>query len=92
MMQQMGMVGEETVTDSNLTWITKTHWPMKGGGFEKFHAQKMIVIVRNPIDVIVSFANLFNTFTHSMVPEQSYSVDLPEFWNKWVPYLAEALS
>lgn len=90
--QQSGLCGEEIVSDSNLTWITKTHWPMPMGWQEKFHAQKMISVVRNPIDVIPSFVSLVNFCSHSLVPEQSYSRDRPEFWNDAVAYFTEFLA
>jgi hypothetical protein len=52
-LQQMGALGEEHSGDDGSCWITKTHFPMES--FEiKFHASKMIVIVRNPIDVVPS--------------------------------------
>ena len=78
----MGMPGEEVVCDDNLVWITKTHYP--GPMWKrKFHSQKMIVIVRNPIDVFPSFASLLNCCSHSLVPEQSYD-ELHGFWDAWV--------
>ena len=49
----MGALGEEHSGDDGSCWITKTHFPMES--FEiKFHANKMIVIARNPIDVVPS--------------------------------------
>ena len=44
----------------------------------------MIVIARNPIDVIPSFANLANTHSHSLEINEEYHVDFPDFWDKWV--------
>ena len=57
-LQTLGLCGEETACDSNFVWLTKTHWPFPIGWKETFHAQRMIVVVRNPIDVIPSMANL----------------------------------
>ena len=37
---------------------------------EKFSAQKMIVVVRNPIDVIPSFGYLSQMKTHNLVSEE----------------------
>ena len=65
--QMLGLLGEENVTDTNLTWITKTHWPTPTYKV-KFHAQKMIVIVRNPIDIIPSMCGLLQTISHSLTP------------------------
>lgn len=58
--------GESTVSEDNLVWITKTHWPMPSPmGVEKFKAQRCFSIVRNPIDALVSMSYLFLTNTHS---------------------------
>ena len=54
----MGMKGEEVVCDDNLVWITKSHYPMgfkSPAKFSKgFNANKMIVVARNPIDILPS--------------------------------------
>ena len=47
------------------------------------HASKMIVIARNPIDVIPSFAYLKNTYSHSLVPNEQFHVDFPEYWDSF---------
>jgi hypothetical protein len=69
----MGMKGEEVVCDDNLVWITKSHYPM---GFKSpakfrrgFNANKMIVVARNPIDILPSKASLDICCSHSLVPE-----------------------
>lgn len=62
----MGMLGQYITSDSNLVWVTKTHCPHAIPGDKAFKAEKMIVIARNPIDVITSFANLVNTHSHSL--------------------------
>ena len=66
----MGMLGQNITSDSNRVWITKTHYP-KGFGSEKaFSARKIIIISRNPIDVIPSFACHTNLRSHSLVPQE----------------------
>ena len=57
----MGLLGQNIVADDRTVWITKTHYPQDIPGSANFKAHKMIVIARNPIDVIPSFANLLNT-------------------------------
>ena len=81
MQQVAGLQGEE-LADTNLTWIKKTHWPHPMTWREKFHAQKMLVVVRNPIDVFPSVAGLINTCSHSMVPQKPYN-EL-DFWGKFL--------
>ena len=62
----MGLLGQNITSDSNLVWVTKTHYPHAIPGDKAFKAEKMIVIARNPLDVIPSFANLVNTHSHSL--------------------------
>jgi len=62
----MGLLGQGFTCDDNLVWVTKTHYPQAIPGDTPFSAQKMLVIARNPIDVIPSFANLTNTDSHSL--------------------------
>ncbi len=53
-------------------------------GVIKFNSDKVVCCVRNPLDVILSFASLGNTMSHSAQPEFCYSKDYPEWWNWWV--------
>ena len=81
--QMMGQASNIT-GDSNSVWITKTHYP---GGLplsKTFTSQKMIVIARNPIDVLPSFANLSQLNSHSLETNEQYHVDLPDWWNRWI--------
>ena len=80
----MGLLGQNLSGDSNLVWITKTHKPLDGPSSLSFNASKMFVIARNPIDVMPSFANLINTGSHSLVPNEQYHVDMPQYWQKWI--------
>ena len=80
----MGLLGQNITGESDRVWITKTHKPMDTPNSKGFHASKMIVIARNPIDVIPSFANLVNTNSHSLEPNEQYNVDFPEFWDQFV--------
>ena len=49
-----------------------------------FAANKMIVIARNPIDVLPSFINLTQMQSHNLVPEQQIHSEFPDWWNNWV--------
>ena len=80
----LGLLGQNITSEENKVWITKTHYPMDIPESRPFHANKMIVMARNPIDVIPSFANLFLTESHSLEVNESYCVDFPEYWNEWV--------
>ena len=81
---QMGLLGQNKTGEDNQVWITKTHKPLDTPNCKTFHANKMFVIARNPIDVIPSFANLINTSSHSLVTNEQYHIDLPDFWEKFV--------
>ena len=85
----MGFLGEETVADTNLVWITKTHYPLwcPGGG-KKFRSQKQIVIVRNPIDALPSMAIMGMTSSNSVVPNEKLHEDFPEFWDGFLKFMA----
>ena len=80
----MGLLGTYHVCDERTVWITKTHYPVGLGTEAPFNAQKMIIVVRNPIDVIPSFASLTQLKSHSMTPVERFDVDFPEWWNKFV--------
>ena len=62
----MGMQGQEFVNDSNKVWVTGTHFPVQSADAKKFNAQKMICIVRNPLDVIASNAKFYATQGHNL--------------------------
>lgn len=77
----LGLAGENTVTDSDLVWISKTHWPMESpGGALNFKAEKTISIVRNPIDQMVSLISLVTTSSHSLAPEVPFHEGNPNYF------------
>lgn len=51
----------------------------------------MIVIARNPIDVIPSWANLMNTHSHSLEVIERYDVVRADFWGPWVAKVTKQL-
>ena len=81
-LQCMGLKGEQIVDDR--TWIIKAHHPSLLPMATKFASDKVICCVRNPLDVILSFASLSNTMSHSANPEFDYATDYPEWWAWWV--------
>ena len=87
----MGLLGTETVCDSNRVWITKTHFPLQYMEEKSFHAQKVICVVRNPIDVIPSYAYLRSFVSHSVVPNEELHREFPEWWNEWILGVADAM-
>jgi len=82
-LQTCGLPGEAHCNEDNV-WITKTHGCLNTNFSPSFTANKLILLYRNPFDVIPSFATLYNTFSHSFVPKEKYHIDLPDYWDWWV--------
>ena len=76
-----GLQGEGLV--DKRVWVIKTHYPERYGGTE-FGAERSILLVRNPLDAIVSVFNLFSTRSHTLsVTEDTYT----RFSNVWKSYV-----
>ena len=85
LMPIIGMKGESNKDDK--IWVCKSHYPLVAPLDLKtppFFANKTFMVVRNPFDVINSYTQLLNTFTHDAVVEFDYLRDHPEWWHKWV--------
>ena len=52
----------------------------------------MIIIVRNPIDVIPSFANLSLLKSHSKTTVEKFDKDFPEWWDQWVDSMVNRMA
>lgn len=81
-LQMMGMKGEDIVDDT--VWVVKSHSPWCMPFAPVFHANKMVCIVRNPMDVIVSWLDLVATASHSTKAPFNYDKDYPEWWDWWI--------
>ena len=53
----------------------------------QFAADKIVYIVRNPIDVFPSFASLSYLRSHAMMPAKPWS-HYAEFWDKWITFMS----
>ena len=82
----MGMLGEDTVCESKKVWINSTHYPymQPSARSRTYNAQKMICMVRNPLDVIALNAYFHILRGHDIAPEQSIDKEYPEFWEEFV--------
>lgn len=69
-LQNVGLKGEG-VTDDRCFVIKSTH-PAWMPGSIKFSANKVLWLVRNPMDVICSSANQTNTFSHAQKAHWDY--------------------
>jgi hypothetical protein len=66
MLQHTGLLGENHFGDDTV-WITKAHYPYMQA-HAPWTADKIICIVRNPIDVIPSYMSLAFLLSHTAVP------------------------
>ena len=88
----MGFLGQNITGDSNRVFITKTHEPgATPANAKPFTAQKMIVIARNPIDVIPSFALLKHACSHSLTINEEWHEAFPEFWDDFITVIVEGM-
>jgi hypothetical protein len=65
-------------------WISKSHHPLKLFGMPILKANKTVVLVRNPLDVIYSFVCFTSLVNHSQKPDFSFEHDYPEYWDWFV--------
>ena len=75
-LQMMGFLGEGHSGDDSV-WVTKTHHPWDFVLTYPFNADKMIYLMRNPIDSIPSLMHLVNTNSHSIVPTEDIEKEFP---------------
>jgi hypothetical protein len=85
--QMQKMKGEDIVDDT--CWIIKTHSPWCMMYAPEFKCQKILCIVRNPLDVILSWLNLVSTMSHAIKVPFDYAVEYPNWWQKWVEKLVK---
>jgi len=81
-LQMQNLKGEWCVDDT--VWIAKTHSPWVMPDAPSFLANKMIVIVRNPTEVIISWLNLVATCSHNVKQPFDVEKDYPNYWDWWV--------
>ena len=77
-LQMNGMKGEDLVDDT--TWIVKTHSPYIMPFAPQFDANKLIIIVRNPLESNISWLNHIMTGSHSLKVPFKIHEDYPNFW------------
>jgi hypothetical protein len=69
--------------------VVKAHHPANQPHVAEFQSRKIICCVRNPVDLIVSFANLVNTMSHSIEFSSNFIENYPNWWDWWVRTCAE---
>ena len=89
-LQVCGLMGEGHCNEDNV-WITKSHSCLDTQFSPIFGANKMFLLMRNPLDVIPSHCNLMNLQSHSLIPKEQYHKDLPEYWQWFVEMETRAM-
>ena len=81
-LQMESMKGEDIVDDT--TWIAKSHSPWHMTFAPIFYAQKIILVVRNPLDSIISWLHLCSTQTHCAKAPFDFEKDYPNYFDFWL--------
>lgn len=76
----MGFAGE-AYSDDHI-WFIKTHYPLGREVF--FTANKAVVCVRNPCDVIPSLFNMWISQNHNTSVPADFDTRFAEDWNRFV--------
>ena len=89
-LQLQGMKGENITDDT--VWIAKTHSPWCMYDAQVFHCNKMIVIIRNPLDTFISWLNLIAQCNHNTEAPFEYELAYPKLWNWWIRDIAPSMT
>lgn len=81
-LQMMGMKGEDIVDDT--VWVVKSHSPWIMPFAPVFHANKLIIVVRNPLETALSWLNLVAMNNHVQKAPFKYDELYPNWWDWWV--------
>ena len=81
-LQMQGMKGEDTYDDS--VWIVKSHHPWIMPEVPQFTSNKVICIVRNPLDSCLSWLHLVAMNNHALKSPFNYEELYPNFFDWWV--------
>ena len=75
-----GFSGEALVNKQ--VWVIKSHYPERVST-TKYYSERAILLVRNPIDAIVSYFNMMATGSHN------HSIDIGDYKTleaKWIQF------
>mmetsp|Transcript_4774 Transcript_4774/g.8183 ORF Transcript_4774/g.8183 Transcript_4774/m.8183 type:complete len:135 (+) Transcript_4774:591-995(+) len=83
---QMNLVGEQIV--DGLVWVAQSHnqvvEPPLSAQEMKIQCLKMIVVGRNPFDLLISLANYQLTLTHTAEVKNDIAIEHPEYWDNHI--------
>ena len=76
------MKGENVVDDT--VWVVKSHhpWPMPMAPI--YNANKLLLVVRNPLDTVFSWLNLFSMNSHSLKSPVRYEQVYPVYFDRFM--------
>ena len=77
----MGLAGEGLV--DKRVWIVKTHYPERYGK-TKFYAERVLLLVRNPLDCMTSLFNMVCTGSHNRSITDNDFEKFPEHWKEFI--------
>ena len=89
-LQMQGMKGENVIDDT--CWIVKTHSPLQEPANPVFSANKVVVVVRNPLDTIFSWLNLVSLMNHVQKAPFDYEKSYPKFFAWWVKHCGAVIN
>jgi len=81
-LQMQGMKGEDIVDDT--VWVVKSHSPWIMPEAPVFNANKLIVIVRNPLDTNLSWLHLVAMNNHAVKSPFNYETEYPQYFDWWI--------
>lgn len=80
-LMDMGLAGEGLV--DKRVWIVKTHYPERYGK-TKFGAERVILLVRNPIDCMTSLFHMVCSGSHDLsIADEDFS-KFPKHWSEFI--------
>lgn len=82
----MGLAGEGLV--DKRVWVVKTHYPERYGK-TKFYAERVILLVRNPLDCITSLFNMVCTGSHN---RSIHDGDFEKFKLLWGEFIEQDIT
>lgn len=81
-LQMLGCMGEDIVDDT--VWVVKSHSPWIMPEAPLFTANKVICIVRNPLDTNLSWLHLCSMNNHSTKTPFDFEKEYPNYFDWWV--------
>lgn len=80
-LMDMGLAGEGLV--DKRVWVVKTHYPERYGK-TKFGAERVILLVRNPIDCMTSLFHMVCSGSHDLsIADEDFS-KFPKHWSEFI--------